>query len=53
LVSEFLLGVPRALDMSAWYAGVGIAPLVLVALIAWFAFRISLGGRRLLSDDAV
>jgi serine/threonine-protein kinase len=51
-LSNFLLGVPRTLDFSQWYAGMGIAPVVLVALIALYGFRISLGGRKLLKVDS-
>jgi serine/threonine-protein kinase len=46
--SQFLTGVPRTLDFSAWYAGIGVASLVLVALMAIYGFRTSLAGRRLL-----
>jgi serine/threonine-protein kinase len=46
--SQFLTGVPRTLDFSAWYAGIGVASLALVALIAIYGFRTSLAGRRLL-----
>ena len=53
LASEFLLGVPRTLDFSAWYAGLGMAPLVALALIAWYGFHTSRGGRRLLKEDAL
>jgi len=46
--SQFLTGVPRTLDFSAWYAGIGVASRVLVALMAIYGFRASLAGRRLL-----
>ena len=47
-LSEFLTGVPRTLDFSAWYAGIGVVSLVLVALIAIYGFRTSLAGHKLL-----
>ena len=47
-LSQFLTGVPRTLDFSAWYSGIGVASLVLVALIAIYGFRTSLAGRKLL-----
>jgi len=47
-LSRFLTGVPRTLDFSAWYSGIGVASLVLVALIAIYGFRTSLAGRKLL-----
>ncbi|HYW41928.1 MAG TPA: hypothetical protein VE959_03665 [Bryobacteraceae bacterium] len=53
LMTSLLTDVPRTLDFSAWYAGTGMAPLVLAALIAVYAFRTSLGGRPLLKDDAI
>ena len=50
-LSLFLLGVPRTLDFSSWYAWIGMAPLLVVAAIAIFGFRTSLGGQPLLKDD--
>ncbi|MGA3017948.1 MAG: protein kinase [Bryobacteraceae bacterium] len=50
-LSDFLLGVPRTLDFSSWYAWIGMAPLLVVAAIAIFGFRTSLGGRPLLRDE--
>jgi serine/threonine-protein kinase len=37
---------PVTLDTSAWYAGIGYASLVVIALAAFYGFRTSLGGRR-------
>jgi len=51
IVSTALLGVPRTLDFSSWYAWTGMIPLIVVALITIYGFRISLGGRRLLKDE--
>jgi predicted Ser/Thr protein kinase len=45
--SQFLLDCPRTLDSSLWYFGVGIAPLVVVALVAYYGFRVALAGRPL------
>ncbi len=43
-----ILRLPHTLDFSAWYAGTVAVPLVLIALLAIYGFRISLGGRRLI-----
>jgi predicted Ser/Thr protein kinase len=51
VISEYLLGLPRTFDFSAWYAGIGLAPLVAVALVAIFGFRTSLAGRPVLRED--
>jgi hypothetical protein len=50
-ILTILPGVPRTLNFSAWYAGIGFVPLVLTALIAYYGFRTSLGGRRILRED--
>jgi serine/threonine-protein kinase len=50
-LSDFLLGLPRTLDFSLWYAPMGILPLLLAAGIAFYGFRVSLAGRPLLRDD--
>ena len=50
LVNDLLLGVPRTLDFSLWYAPMGMLPLVLAAGIAVYGFRISLAGRPLFQD---
>jgi hypothetical protein len=49
-VATFLLGIPRTLDFSLWYAPMGMLPLVLAAGIAIYGFRISLAGRPLFKD---
>jgi predicted Ser/Thr protein kinase len=50
LVGQILsLGLP--LDFSAWYAGVAVMPFVIVAALAVFGFRVSLGGRKLLTQE--
>jgi predicted Ser/Thr protein kinase len=41
--SMLLMDWPRTLDFSQWYAGVGVLPLLLVAVAAMYGFRISLG----------
>src|SRR5262249_2261487 len=38
---------PVTLHFSAWYAGIGLAPLVAVLALAVFAFYTSLGGQKL------
>lgn len=50
-LSQFLTGVPRTLNFSAWYAGVGVVSLVIVALVAFYGFRTSLAGRKLLDTQ--
>jgi serine/threonine-protein kinase len=47
-VVQMLLVIPRTLDISAWYAGLSMVPLILIGLLAVYAFRLSLGGRRLI-----
>jgi hypothetical protein len=47
----FLMGIPRTLDFSLWYAPMGMLPLAAVALIAVYGFRVSLAGRRLFKDE--
>ncbi|HLK47801.1 MAG TPA: serine/threonine-protein kinase [Bryobacteraceae bacterium] len=43
-----ILRFPHTLDFSAWYAGTTLVPLLLLALLAIYGFRTSLGGRRLI-----
>jgi hypothetical protein len=43
-----ILHLPHTLDWSAWYAGATMVPLILLALLAIYGFRTSLGGRRLI-----
>jgi serine/threonine-protein kinase len=43
-----ILRLPHTLDLSAWYAGTTMVPLVLLALLAIYGFHTSLGGRRLI-----
>ena len=40
---------PITLDGSAWYSGYGFAAIAIYAAIVLYAFRISLGGRPILS----
>src|SRR5262249_37155546 len=42
-----LSNFPVTLNFSAWYAGIGLAPLVAVLALAVFAFYTSLGGQKL------
>jgi len=44
-LSDYLLGVPRTLDFSQWYASMGMLPLVLMAAVAIYAFYKSVAGR--------
>ena len=46
--SNSILWVPQTLDFSAWFAGTSAVPLILLALLALYGFRASLGGRRLI-----
>jgi predicted Ser/Thr protein kinase len=45
ICAHLLLAIPRTLDSSLWYAGLGAAPLVIVALIAAWGYRTTLGIR--------
>ena len=44
---EILL-IPHTVDFSAWYLGAAMTPVILLALLAIYGFRTSLGGRRLI-----
>jgi len=46
--TKMSLRLPHTLDFSAWYAGTTMVPLILLALLAIYGFRTSLGGRRLI-----
>ena len=52
MLYDFVIGIPRTLDFSLWYAGTGMLPLVLTGLIAIYGFRVALGGRKLLTIAA-
>jgi hypothetical protein len=39
ICAHLLLAIPRTFDFSMWYAGIGAAPVVIVALIALWGFR--------------
>ncbi|MDR3699551.1 MAG: serine/threonine-protein kinase [Candidatus Sulfopaludibacter sp.] len=52
LLYDFIIGIPRTLDFSLWYASTGMLPLVLTGLIAIYGFRVALGGRKLLTMAA-
>jgi membrane protein implicated in regulation of membrane protease activity len=43
ICARLLLGFARTPDFSLWYAGIGAAPLVIVALIAVWGFRAATG----------
>jgi hypothetical protein len=42
---NLLLGFPLTGQMSSWYAGLGLAGILLLAAIAFYGFYTSLGGR--------
>jgi serine/threonine-protein kinase len=46
--TERILALPHTLDLSAWYADTTFIPLVLIAGLAFYGFRTSLGTRRLI-----
>ncbi len=52
MLYDFVIGIPRTLDFSLWYASTGMAPLVLTGLIAIYGFRVALGGRKLFTIAA-
>jgi hypothetical protein len=45
------LDLGRILDFSAWYSGMAVMPFLLIALLVVYAFRVSLGGRKLLTPE--
>jgi hypothetical protein len=47
-LSSLLFFVPMTFRSSVWYSSVGFAALAVVAAIALYGFKTSLGGRRLL-----
>ena len=47
-----VLEIGGVLDFSSWYSGTAAIPLVVVMLVAVYAFRTSLGGRPLWKDEA-
>jgi serine/threonine-protein kinase len=46
-----LYNMPRTLDFSSWYAGLGMIPVVLLIGVAWYGFRLSLAGRKVLRSE--
>jgi serine/threonine-protein kinase len=46
-----ILALGSLLDFSAWYAGMALLPFAMIALVAVYAFRVSLGGRKLLNPE--
>ena len=42
------LQLPHTLNLSAWYAGLTVVPLIVMGLLAYYGFRTALGGRRLI-----
>jgi serine/threonine-protein kinase len=45
------LALGAVLDFSTWYAGVAAIPFVLIVLLVVYGFRVSLGGRKLLTEE--
>ena len=45
-----MLAFGRMLDFSAWYAGMALMPVVLVAMLTVYGFRVSLAGRKLFAE---
>jgi len=46
-----LLNMPITLDFSAWYAGLGMIPVVLLVGVAVYGFRLALAGRKILRSE--
>jgi hypothetical protein len=44
-VLQVSLDLPATLDSSAWHAGYGYVTVAVVAALAFYGFRTSLGGR--------
>ncbi len=49
--NELLASQPLTLDFSTWYAGSTLTALAAGVAVILFAFRASLGGRRLFAED--
>ena len=47
-----ILALGALLDFSAWYAGMALLPFVMIALVAVYAFRVSLAGRTLFKPES-
>jgi len=45
IFNVFLGSFPLTMQMSAWYADISLAGILLMAAIAFYAFHTSLGGR--------
>jgi hypothetical protein len=52
-VPQILLNLPITLDSSSWYFGLSMIPIVLVAAVATYGFRISLAGRKILRSELI
>jgi predicted Ser/Thr protein kinase len=50
-IADFLGSSPLTLDPSAWYFGLSMAVLLIVAAIAGYGFQTSMAGRRLIKDE--
>ena len=48
---EILFEMPRTLDFSSWYAGLGMISIVLLMAAACYGFHLSLAGRKLLRSE--
>ncbi|MEO8372982.1 MAG: serine/threonine-protein kinase [Candidatus Solibacter sp.] len=45
-----VLALGGVLDFSAWYAGMALMPTLMVAMLTVYGFRVSLAGRKLISE---
>lgn len=53
LFGEFLGNFPLTTQVSAWYAGIGLAGILVMAAMAFYAFYTSLGGRPMFGTTAL
>jgi predicted Ser/Thr protein kinase len=44
ICAHLMMAIPRTFDFSLWYAPIGAAPLVIVAIIAIYGFRVAVSG---------
>ena len=51
MVSDWLSTFPLTSDLSVWYADKVLITVALVAGVAIWSFRVTLAGRKVLSDD--
>jgi serine/threonine-protein kinase len=51
VVAGYLLDIPITTDFSSWYAAIGLFPIAVSMLIAFYGFRIALAGKPLWRED--